>query len=145
MWSDNTKPKLKGKKGNEVVEDTSNECVQQISQKNASIQSTMLLLTLRRHALVVSIQLSLSKAPQSNLITLWKTWPYSSVLSLLFSSLLLKEKRRLMRWVMTTKTCSSSKNGTKGGRGGGEKCFFVKKAYWGDEGFHVLEIVMGLY
>ncbi len=38
------------------------------------------------------------------------------------------------------------KKWNEGGKGGGgEKCFFVKKAYWGDEGFHVLEIVMGLY
>jgi hypothetical protein len=56
MWSDNTKPELKEKKGNDIKEDTSNECVQQISQKNASIQSTMLLLTLRdvMHLLLVS-------------------------------------------------------------------------------------------
>lgn len=79
MWSDNTKPELKGKKGNEVNEDTSNECVQQISQKNASLQSTMLLLTRRRHALVVSIQLSLSKATQS------KSYHIMVDLTLLFS------------------------------------------------------------
>jgi hypothetical protein len=58
MWSDNTKPEWKEKKGNEAKEDTEqcNECVQQISQKNASIQSTMLLLTLRdvMHLLLVS-------------------------------------------------------------------------------------------
>jgi hypothetical protein len=44
MWSDNTKPELKGKR---KAMNMSNECVQQrISQKIASIQSTMLLLTL---------------------------------------------------------------------------------------------------
>jgi len=96
-WSDTTlNPSQKGKKGNEWGKHEQWMCPTNKPKERLHTKYYALLLTLGLHALVVSIQLSLSKAPQSNLITLSKTWPYSSVLSLLFSSLLLFEKRGLM-------------------------------------------------